>query len=36
MVRRKPPARKVYSPTITLTEKQAIIATCERFITEVL
>jgi hypothetical protein len=36
MVSKKPPTRQVYAPRITLTEKRAIIAACERFITEVL
>ena len=36
MVSRKPPTRQVHASRITLTEKQAIIAACERFITDVL
>ena len=36
MVSRKSPTRQVYAPRITLTEKQTIIAACERFIIEVL
>jgi hypothetical protein len=36
MVSRKPPTRQVHASRITLTEKQAIIGACERFITDVL
>jgi hypothetical protein len=35
MVSRKPQTRQVHASRITLTEKQAIIAACERFITDV-
>ena len=33
---KKLPIRQGHAPRITLTEKRTIIATCERFITEVL